>query len=95
MFGILVSAFFSLMGWLFRSVLIKFVLYFALFFITTEFIVILAGHLPGADSLTSAFAAQTPGVWYFLDMFKVGYGITACLGAFVTRFMIRRIPVIG
>lgn len=95
MFGIVLSALFSLAGWLFRSVLVKFVFYFALFFVTTEFIALLVPHLPGASSLTSAFAAQTPGVWYFLDLFKVGYGISACLAAFVTRFMIRRIPVIG
>lgn len=95
MFGILLSAFYSVLGWVFRSVLVKFVLYFGLFFITTEFIQLLVPMLPGASGLTSAFAAQTPGVWYFLDMFKVGYGVSACLAAFVTRFMIRRIPVIG
>lgn len=95
MFGILLSAFYSVLGWLFRSVLVKFVLYFALWFITTEFIQILVPLLPGASSLTNAFAAQTPGVWYFLDLFKVGFGISACLSAFVLRFIIRRLPVIG
>jgi hypothetical protein len=95
MFGIVLSALFSIVGWLFRSVLVKFIFYFALFFITTEFIQILVPLLPGASSLTAAFSAQTPGVWYFLDMFKVGFGVSACLSAFVLRFMIRRIPVIG
>lgn len=95
MFGIVLSALFSALGFLLRSVLVKFVAFFALFFITTEFIQLVIPMLPGAASLTSAFAAQAPGVWFFLDMFKVSFGVSACLSAYVTRFIIRRIPVIG
>lgn len=95
MFGILLSAFYAVLGFLLRSVLVKFVAFFALFFITTEFIQLVVPMLPGASSLASAFSAQAPGVWFFLDLFKVGFGVSACLSAFVTRFIIRRIPVIG
>lgn len=95
MFGILLSAFYSVLGFLLRSVLVKFVLFFGLWFITTEFIQILAPLLPGAAGLSSAFAQQTPGVWFFLDLFKVDFGVSACLSAFVLRFIIRRLPVIG
>lgn len=95
MFGIVLSALFSALGFLLRSVLVKFVVFFALFFVTTEFVALVVPMLPGASSLTQAFQAQVPGVWYFLDLFKVGTGISACLSAFVTRFIIRRIPVIG
>ncbi|AKU20993.1 DUF2523 family protein [Massilia sp. NR 4-1] len=95
MFGIMLSALFSALGFLLRSVIVKFFAFFALFFITTEFVELLVPMLPGASSLTSAFAAQAPGVWYFIDLFRVDVGITACLSAFVTRFIIRRIPVIG
>lgn len=95
MFAIVSSALFSIVGWVFKSVLVKFLVFFALFFVATEFIGFIVPKLPGASALTSAFAAQAPGVWYFLDLFKVGYGITAMLAAYVTRFAIRRIPVIG
>lgn len=95
MFGIVLSALFSALAFLVRSVLVKFVAFFALFFITTEFIALVVPLLPGAASLSSAFAAQAPGVWYFLDLFKVSYGVSMCLSAFATRFIIRRIPVIG
>jgi hypothetical protein len=95
MWGILVSALFSAFGFVFRSVIVKFAVYFALFFVVTEFIALLVPMLPGASSLTSAFSVQSPGVWYFLDLFKVGFGVSACLAAYVTRFIIRRIPVIG
>ena len=95
MFGILLSALYSALGFVLRSVLVKFAAFFALFFVTTEFIQLVVPLLPGASSLTSAFANQAPGVWFFLDLFKVGFGVSACLSAYVTRFIIRRIPVIG
>lgn len=95
MFSRLLSALFSFAGWAFKSIIVKFVIFFGLFFITSEFIQILVALLPGASNLTSAFSQQSPGVWYFLDLFKVGYGVSACLSAAVVRFIIRRIPVIG
>jgi len=95
MFGILLSAFYTILGFVLRSVLVKFVLYFALFFVTSEFIQLIVPSLPGASLLTSAFSAQAPGVWFFLDLFKIGFGVSAVLSASVTRFIIRRLPVIG
>jgi len=95
MFGRGLSALFSFAAWFAKSAMVKFVVYFALFFITTEFIQLIVPLLPGAADLTSAFAAQAPGVWYILDIFKISFGVSACLSAFVTRFIIRRIPVIG
>ena len=95
MFGILVSGFFTVLGWVFQSVIVKFVVFFALVFITTQFVVLLIPMLPGASELQIAFSQVAPGIWYFLDLFKIGYGVSACLGAYVTRFIIRRIPVIG
>jgi hypothetical protein len=95
MFGIVLSALNVILGFVFRSLIVKFVTFFALFFVTTEFIQLVVPLLPGASALTNAFAAQAPGVWYFLDLFKVNFGLSACLSAFVTRFIIRRLPVIG
>ena len=95
MFGIFLSALNVLLGFIFRSLVVKLITFFALFFVTTEFIQLVIPLLPGATSLTSAFAVQAPGVWYFLDLFKIGFGVSACLSAFVTRFIIRRIPMIG
>jgi hypothetical protein len=95
MYGILLSSLFSALAWLFRSVLIKFVVFFALFFVASEFMTYLLPKLPGADALSQAFSAVPSGVWYFLDLLKVPVGIQLCLAAYVTRFAIRRIPVIG
>jgi len=95
MFGILLSALFSIMGWIFRSVIVKFVAFFALFFVATEFISYLAPKLPGGSSLTQAFNNIPAGIWWIFDMFKLGTGVQMCLAAYVTRFAIRRMPVVG
>lgn len=95
MFGIFLSALFSVVGWIFKSVLVKFIVFFALYFVATEFISYLAPKLPGAASLTSAFSGVAPGVWYFLDLFNISLGVKLCLAAYTTRFAIRRMPVIG
>jgi hypothetical protein len=95
MFGIVLSAFNVVLGFVFRSVIVKFALFFGLFFVTTEFIAILSPLLPEVGVLNNAFAGLPSGVWYFLDLFAFSQGIPIILSAFVTRFIIRRLPVIG
>jgi len=97
MFGILVSAFNFVLGFVLRSVIVKFILFFGLYFITTEFISFLtsSGILPSASSLSAAFNGIPSAVWYFLDLFNISFGIPVILTACVTRFIIRRIPIIG
>ncbi len=95
MFAILASAVNVLLGFAFRSVMVKFVLYFGLFFVVTEFLQILSPLLPTASGLTNSLAGVPSGVWYFLDLFNISYGMPALLSAFVTRFVIRRLPIIG
>ncbi|MFZ6755376.1 DUF2523 family protein [Undibacterium sp. Dicai25W] len=100
LFGILLSALRTMLGFLLRSVLVKFVTFFALFFIVKEFVnVLVSSNLyPGAtqaSSLTSALSGIPSSVWYFLDLFSVSTGISTVVSAYATRFIIRRIPVIG
>lgn len=95
MFGILLSALNVVLGFIVRSVLVKFVFFFGLYFITSEFIPVLVGLLPNSNALSSAFQSLPSSVAYFLNMFMVPQGITMIFSAYVTRFLIRRIPVIG
>lgn len=95
MFGIVLSAINVALGWIFRSVLVKFVLYFALYFVTVEFTQILITLLPSASSINGAFSGITAAVWYFLDLFAFSQGLPLILSAISTRFIIRRMPVIG
>lgn len=95
MYAILVSALNYFLTFLVKSVLVKFVTFFALFFIVSGFIEYLAPLLPNASSLNSSFGGIGAGVWYFLDLFQVSTGVSAVVSAYTLRFMIRRIPVIG
>lgn len=97
MFGILLSAANVVLGFVIRSVIAKFFVYFALFFITTEFISVLqsVGILPSAASLSGAFGGIGSGTWYFFDLCGVSQGLPMIVSAYATRFIIRRIPIIG
>jgi hypothetical protein len=95
MYGILISALFTALGFMVRSTLVKFATFFALFFIVSGFISYLAPLLPNASGLTGALGNLTSGAWYFLDLFKFPFGLSSVLSAYVLRFMIRRMPVIG
>ena len=97
MFGILLSALNSVLAFVLRSVLVKFVVFFGLFFVTTEFVQVLtsSGLLPSASSLSGVMGGVPAGVWYFLDLFSFSTGFSALISAWATRFIIRRIPIIG
>ncbi|VVD71661.1 hypothetical protein PEP31012_00637 [Pandoraea eparura] len=97
MFAILVSAANVALGFLLRSVVAKFFLYFALYFFVTEAISLLQSMhvLPTAASLAGAFGAIGSDVWYFLDLCAFSFGAPLVVSAYVTRFIIRRLPIIG
>ena len=97
MFGIFLSALNVVLGFVLRSVIGKFFAYFVMYFVTTEFVAVLqnAGFLPTAASLAGAFGGIGPDVWYFMDLCAFSAGVPLIISAYATRFIIRRIPVIG
>jgi hypothetical protein len=88
MFGILLSAFNSVLAWVFRSLLVKFVLFFALYFITSEFVGFIATLLPDGSSINGTLSSIDSGVWFFLDVFRIQTGLSAVVSAYATRFII-------
>jgi uncharacterized membrane protein len=97
MFAILVSALNVGLAFVLRSVIGRLFAYFVLYFITTEFVAVLqsAGVFPTASALSGAFGGVSSGLWYFLDLCGFSVGAPAIVSAYVMRFIIRRIPVIG
>ncbi|RQR33865.1 DUF2523 domain-containing protein [Burkholderia sp. Bp9143] len=97
MYAIFISAIWSALGWLVRSVLVKFVLYFGLYFFVTEAVSYMqnVGILPNSATLSGAFGGIGSGVWYFLDLCAFSYGAPLVVAAYGARFVIRRIPLIG
>jgi hypothetical protein len=98
-FNLVLSALYKLGGFLVTSVVAKFLLFFGLFFVTTEFVPILfsgaSSLLPATTSITNALAGLPAGVWYFLELMRIDIGLPSVISAWATRFVIRRIPLIG
>ena len=99
LFGIFTSALNLFGKFIIRSLIVKFVVFFALFFIVHGFtqimlsLVIPAGM--SAAGLNGLFANIPPSIWYFMDVFAFDYGFPLILSAYVVSFIIRRIPIIG
>jgi hypothetical protein len=84
--------------WIFNSVIVKFLVMGAIFVVVSELTPLVidhAGSLIAPGSLNTAFANIPSGVWYFLDFFALDIGLPLVISAHVSRFLIRRIPVIG
>lgn len=95
MFGIMLSAINAFAGWLFKSVIFKFILMFTLWFAVTELVPTLVPFLPSSVAIHSAISGVSPSVAYFLNLFLFDMGISLVVSAYAARFLIRRIPVIG
>jgi hypothetical protein len=88
----------QILTWVFREIVIKFLVFTAVFALVALLVPYAVSYLTsfiGTGPLTSAFSALPAGVWYFLDLFRAGFGIPLCISAMVSAFMIRRLPVIG
>ena len=95
MFAILASAFNLTLGFIFRGIVVKFLIMFAAWYLVIELIAALVAYVPGASSITAALSAFPSGLWFFLDLMRLDIGIPLMLAAFTTRFLIRRMPFVG
>ncbi|EBX3330552.1 DUF2523 domain-containing protein [Salmonella enterica subsp. enterica serovar Kirkee] len=95
MFGIMTSVLYGVLGFLLRSVVVKFTVFFALYFIVQEFVPLILDMVNRQLPLLALISGIPDNLKYFFAVFKIIDGINIILSAFVTRFIIRRIPVIG
>ncbi|WP_312778982.1 DUF2523 family protein, partial [Escherichia coli] len=72
-----------------------FTVFFALYFIVQEFVPLILDMVNRQLPLLALISSIPDSLKYFFSVFKVIDGINIILSAFVTRFIIRRIPVIG
>lgn len=81
-----------------RTVVVKFIVLTGVFAVMAlaipAAINLIAPHI-GTAGLTSSFGGLDSGVWWVLDAFSFGYGLPLIISAFIARFLIRRLPVIG
>ena len=96
--GLILILFSGFLGFVFKGIVAKFFVFFALFFITTEFIpVVIELFIPEnlRVNFQTLFNNLPSDMWYFLELLKVPFGVTLFISAMLARFIIRRIPVIG
>ncbi|EKN4008249.1 DUF2523 family protein [Yersinia enterocolitica] len=95
MFGILLSALNVAIGFVLRTVVIKLIVFFSLYFVVHGFIEVLITILPAKSEVYLLFSMLPDYFYYFINLMKVPEGIKIVFSALLTRFIIRRIPVIG
>ncbi|HDL5700272.1 DUF2523 domain-containing protein [Glaesserella parasuis] len=96
--NLILSLLSGLLGFVFKGVVAKFFVFFALFYVTTEFVPEIINLFVPQElnvNFQTLFNYLPNDVWYFLELFKVPFGISLYLSAMVARFIIRRIPIIG
>lgn len=95
MFGIFLSALNASLGFVFRTVVVKFVVFFGLFLAISLLVGYLGQYLPKPADLNSSLGSIGADAWYFLELFKFSTGASMIVSAIAFRFLIRRMPLIG
>lgn len=85
-------------SFIFREIVIKFFVFTAIFSAVALLVPIAVEYLGpfvGVGGLSAAFGGLPGSIWFFLDFLNLGFGVPLLISAWVTRFLIRRLPVIG
>lgn len=89
----------GLIAWLFRAVVVKFVVLGSIIagvgFLVPIAIGIFFGCCVWVAQMATAFQGIPPSVWYFIDFTGLSQGLPLVLCAASTKFLIRRLPMIG
>ena len=86
------------LSWVFRTIIVKFVVIGALFWLLTYLVPLVIGYITpfiGTENLTALFNAVPDGLFWFLLALRFDVGIPLLISAYVGRFLIRRLPFVG
>jgi hypothetical protein len=97
MWSLIVSGISYILNWVFRVSVIKWIAFTALSLVLGVFVAALksqleASALGGFDGLLGGLPND---VLYFMSVLRLDYGLPVLLAAYVLKFGIRRLPVIG
>jgi len=88
----------AVLSWVFRTIVVKFVVIAALFWLLTYLVPIVIGYVTpfiGTSNLTALFNAVPDGLFWFLLALRFDVGIPLLISAYIARFLIRRLPGVG
>lgn len=94
----LITFLIGIVDFIFSKTIPKFFLFAGLYFAVLEFTPALIGLIGGQSlisNIQTLFNNIPSGALYFLSLFKVATGLKIVLSAYIVRFIIRRIPLIG
>jgi hypothetical protein len=97
MYGILISAANYLLGWFVRGVVIKFIILSAIYYVVTWIAesVLAQLDISPLTGLQTVIDGIPAGVLWFASKLRFDIGLPLILGAMLTKFIIRRLPIIG
>lgn len=95
MFGILVSALNTVLGFLLKEATMKALLFMGFGYVISLLVGYLGDLLPDMNQLKAAFGSIPGSIWFFMDLMAFTVGFPMVVAAVATRFLIRRMPVIG
>ena len=93
----MIALFNSLIGWIFRLSTIKFVVFGALALLLAPLMTLLMSlvNSSGLNGIPSLVSALPESIRYFIGVFRLDTGLPILVAAYLTRFFIRRLPVVG
>ncbi|MDE8651893.1 DUF2523 family protein [Novosphingobium album (ex Liu et al. 2023)] len=97
MFGIIKSAINYALDFILKGSIIKFVVFTALYYVVTELTDIAIGMIDqsGMNGIGPLVSGLPEDVLFFLGVFRIEIGLPMIIAAYVVRFGIRRLPIIG
>lgn len=88
----------KILGFIFRKGVAKFFLFFGLYFLVAGFLPIIFEFIGGStmfSDLSNALSNIPSSVAYFLAPFRMDFAFKVIVTAYITRFLVRRIPLMG
>lgn len=91
------SLFTSLINWLFRASVVKFVIFTAFALVLVPLFEIVMGFVDdiGLGDINGLLSSLPSGLIFYLSLFRLDVGLTLCVAAMLTKFFIRRLPIVG
>ncbi len=81
--------------WLLGTAFLKALIFTTIGLIVAGLMTVVLPLLPDVAGLKTLFQSLPSGLLYLLGVFRVDFGVSVAISASATRFLIRRIPVIG
>ncbi|HCL4783364.1 TPA: DUF2523 domain-containing protein [Salmonella enterica] len=92
---LLIAALGEILAFVFRTIVVKFVLFVAIYLLISQFAPLLTAHLPAGVNVSYLFNSLPSALLWFLDIAAFDVTFPMIIVAYFTRFFIRRIPFIG